>query len=85
MQDLVSSEVQALAQVDWMIAARLVSMQWLGAVNVTVSSIAGVRRGMMPSPKILELTPDLVDLVRSRRARAVMGNAAYITLLMVFD
>lgn len=54
MQDLISSEVKALAQMDWMIAARLVSMQWLGAVNATVSSIAGVRRGMTPLPKTLD-------------------------------
>ena len=54
MQDLVSPKLQALAQRDWMIAARLVPMQWLGAVNATVSSIAGVRRGMMPLPKTLD-------------------------------
>jgi hypothetical protein len=50
MQYLVSSGLQAVAQVDWMIAAGLVSMQWLGAVDAMVSVVAGLCHCMAPAP-----------------------------------
>jgi hypothetical protein len=50
MQYLVSSGLQAVAQVDWMIAAGLISMQWLNAVDATVSFMAGLRHGVAPVP-----------------------------------
>jgi hypothetical protein len=50
MQYLVSFGLQAVAQVDRMIAAGLVPMQWLGAVNAAVSVAAGLCHGMAPVP-----------------------------------
>jgi hypothetical protein len=68
MQHLVSARLQGIAQMNRMVAARPIPMDWL-CIDVAKSVIARVRRGMAPVPRVPDKAHSRPDGCRSHRAR----------------